>query len=141
MKVKNRLRALLAMVVTVCMLTTSGAVLAAENSGIQPRLTGVRTLGASLAVNTFGRASCSADCDLRTGYTGTLTMELQQSEDGLFWETIKTWSDSVSGVSELYKIHYVASGYYYNVVATVDVYDSAGTFIESVTEYSSVESH
>lgn len=138
---KNRFHSLLATVVALCMLVVNFSASAAENTFVQPRLTAVVSIESNLTITTLGRADCYSKTVLEAGYSGDFTMELQRSTNQVLWDTVKTWSTSGSGTLELDKSYYVSSDYYYRVLATVDTYNAAGTFIETVSQNSQICSH
>lgn len=141
MKTNSKFRAVIATVMVVCLLVASLSASAAESKTIQPRLTGVSDMQVDLDITSAGRADCYSRVALESGYTGTLTMELKYSSNRILWDSEKTWSTSGSGTFTLDKSYYVSSGNYYYVVATVDVYNAAGTFVETVSLESSIYSY
>ena len=138
MKTGNRYRALIVGVAMLCLLLAGTSTNAAESTSVQPRLTAVSAIGAELDVTSSGRADCYSEVELRNGYTGDLTMVLQRSTNQIIWSDVKTWTASGSGTIEMDKSYYVASGYYYRVVATVDTYNAAGSFVETVSSNSQI---
>ena len=120
---------------------TSVASAASANSptteAIQPRWTRIFSLTASLDISSSGRADCSSNAMLRiSGDSADLTMSLQRSSNGTSWTTVKTWTESGRGSISMDESWYVLSGYFYRVKATVEVYNSSGTLVESATAYS-----
>ncbi len=95
-----------------------------------------------LNISSSGRADCYSQVVLdNTSDTAELTMELQRSNGGNSWRTIKTWSTSGSDTVTLDKDWYVTSGYTYRVHITVDVYTSSGSFAETESEDSMTFTH
>ena len=126
---------LLALVCVLPMLT----VLAYANDASKSetlRYTGVSSITAGLTISSTGCASCSGSASTYTGYSVDLTMKLQR--DGI---TIKTWSTSGENFVPLSKSYYVTSGHYYQVVTSVDVYNSKGSYVATYSCTSSVKSY
>lgn len=92
---------------------------------ITPRYTGITTLNADINVSSSGRADCYGYVRTRSGYSADVTVELQC--DG---QTIKSWSDSGSGVIEIEKTYYVTPGHDYQVVVTAVVRNAQGVIVE-----------
>ncbi len=106
----------------------------------QPRYTRIRTFAATLTISESGYATCYSQVkSTDSSDTIDLTMELQQSTDGRHWNTIKSWdiSDS-SNIVDLDKGWYVSSGYYYQILATAEVYTSSGIWQETASTNSLV---
>ena len=104
------------------------------------RYTAIQRISAKLTIDSWGKASCVATIRLDDGYTADVTMELQQYYVNR-WLPVKSWSDSGGPVIEMIKTYYVESGYDYQVVVTVDVYDSNGRFVESESVVSETVSY
>lgn len=100
------------------------------------RYTGISELTAALSMSSAGGAKCKGTAIVRSGYTVDLTVELKQ--DG---ETIKTWSDTGSGVISAGGTYYVMSGHEYVVTTTAEVKDSNGRIIETPSKDSLVSSY
>lgn len=100
------------------------------------RYTGIASVAAGLTINSAGCATCTGDTIINSGYSVNLTMELQR--DG---STIKTWSKSGSTIVSLSKDHYVTSGHNYQVVTSVDVYNSKGAYVATYSCTSNVKSY
>lgn len=131
MKKSVRVCALLLALFCVC--STSLSVLALEEPPITvtPLYTGLVNVQAYLSISGSGKASCTASARLRSGYTGTVTMELQRSTNKTSWSTIQPWTSSGSGTVELSKSYYVTPGYYYQVYVTVQVKTTSGSYVET----------
>ncbi len=113
--------------------------LASGNDAVQPRYVHMRGLNADVVLTEFSRADCYSTVEtMRIGDTAALTMELQRSSDGSAWSPVASWSTIGSGLMSLGKSRYVTSGYYYRVVASASVYDSAGTLMESESVVSKI---
>ena len=98
----------------------------APAQAVEPRFAVVTDLVASLSVSSSGKASCSGAVYVDEGYTVDLKMELKQ--DGT---TIKTWTNSGSGMVRVSGNYYVTSGHNYMVVTTATAYTSSGQWVES----------
>lgn len=87
------------------------------------------SITAGLSISTSGLASCSGTIRFSdASASATLTMKLQQyTSSG--WSTIGSWS--TASATSLYKTQYVTHGYYYRVVTSANVYNSAGSYVES----------
>ena len=126
---------ILSTLIVLCMALSlmSSVAFAAESSeseGRTARYTAIQRISAILTIDRWGKAGCVATVILDDGYTADETMELQQDYVNR-WLTIKSWSDSGGPIVEMLETYYVESGYDYQVVVTVDVYDSNGRFVES----------
>ena len=109
--------------------------LAAQPPQAQPYYTGTYGVEANLDLS-GGFASCKGTAKLKSGYTGTLTVELKQ--DGV---TIATWTKSGSRTFSDGGTRYVSPGHTYTVTATVVVNDSEGNYVESPSVDSSSVSY
>jgi len=134
-------------ILVVCMLalTTTKAYAVSSTSFtdeniISPNYTYILLLSSGLDINSAGKAHCSGSVDASSNsYTAKLTVALQKySNDS--WQTIKSWSDSGSGQSNLIieKYYYVANGTY-RVCTTAKIYNSSGTLLENKSVYSDEE--
>ena len=103
---------------------------------IVPRYDGIITLSAELDISTSGRADCYGYVRTRTGYSVDFTMELLR--DG---RTIKSWSDSGSGIISISEPYYVTPGHDYQVVVSADVYNSQGRLVDTPSTESIVISY
>ena len=103
---------------------------------VEPRFTGISMLTSTLNISTTGKASCSGTVTLKSGYTADLTVELQK--DG---STIKTWTDSGSGILSAGGDYYVPTGHDYVVVTTATVYDKNSVEVESPSATSPEKSY
>lgn len=104
---------------------------------VQPRWSTMSAFTAQLDVSSLGRMDCTCRARLRdSSNSADLTMSLQRSSNGTSWTTVKTWTDSGRGSVSMDESWYVLSGYSYRVKATVEVYNSSGTLVESATAYS-----
>lgn len=100
------------------------------------RYSSISYLSAKLSISDAGYASCVGTCTVEYGYTGEVTLELQQKK-GSTWETIMDWNDSGESV-RMDKRQFVAKGYDYRAKISADVYDSKGNFVEDGIIYSNI---
>ena len=137
---KKIYRVLSSIVMTFCVLTASLSASATADGGssIQPFWVGLSSLKADLIISASGVAGCDGEVKVKSGYTADVTMELQRSTNLVTWETVKSWNDSGSGTLELNKLYYVATGYYYQVKVSANVYNASGALIESPSKTSSI---
>ena len=86
---------------------------------------------------------CSASLSISSG-TIDASLALCKSSDQKYWSIEKSWDYNGPGYNgatsafSIIKNRYVESGYYYKVTFVVDVYDSNGTYIETLRAASSV---
>lgn len=101
---------------------------------LEPRFDHLSRISASLTFSSLGRANCGGSFTTYDEYDSSMTMVLQRLE-GTRWVDVKDWSESFSGsgVKVLDKGYYVSSGYSYRVSVTVNILDSNGNSIETVT--------
>ncbi len=119
--------------------TTASAAVAPEENIVQPRFLTVASIVAEREMTFPGLIDCYSDVTLNNlSYTATLKMELQRSSNGTTWTTLKSWNTSGTSFVALDKSWYVLPGYQYQVKATVEVRNSAGTHLETVTKYSAI---
>ena len=105
---------------------------------VVPKYIALDELFASLTISATGNANCTGKALLTSGYTGVLTMVLQQSTNGRDWSEVETWTGSGIGRISLNKSIFVTSGYQYRVLVTVEITTSNGVFVEDSTEYSAI---
>lgn len=110
-----------------------------DPSTITPRMIGIQDGIVSIDVASSGRATCTGYVRIKSGYTADLSLYLQRSKKGDAWESIKEWTTSGSGDMLLDKIYYVSNGYMYRCATIVDVYDSNGNCVETITKFSGIE--
>ena len=138
-KTKPRFTCILSVLMALCMFTSAISTASAAENTIQPRYQRICFFTADLDISSSGRATCYG-CVVPWDSTDVvdLTVELQRTTYGGTWTTIKTWTGSGSGTISVDKDWYVASGYYYQVCVTADLYTADGTFVEGISEYSVV---
>lgn len=92
-------------------------------------------------------AECKGTIRLYSQYrSGTIeaSLALCKSSDQKYWSIEKSWDYNGPGYNgatsafSIIKNRYVESGYYYKVTFVVDVYDSNGTYIETLRATSDV---
>lgn len=136
MKTTNRILCLLLSIACVLSISCTFAYANEISRDELLRYTGVASITAGLTISNAGGASCSGSATTYSGYSVDLTMELRR--DG---STIKTWTTSGSGFVPLSKTYYVTSGHNYQVVTTVDVYNSKGAYVATYSCTSNVKSY
>ena len=92
-------------------------------------------------------AECKGTISLYSKYrSGTIeaSLALCKSSNQKYWSIEKSWDYNGPGYNgatsafSIIKNRYVESGYYYKVTFVVDVYDSNGTYIETLRAASNV---
>lgn len=104
---------------------------------VQPYYVGVTKTTCALDI-VSGKAVCEAIVILRSNYSVSLTLKLQQSTNGTSWTTLKTWT---TNASQIQKSYYVSSGYYYRTTLNVKAYNSKGTLVDNFTVASKAKSY
>lgn len=131
---KKQIRASIPLFLALCLLV--GNLMTVHAAEIAPRYTGLASFSAGLTISTTGKASCSGNVSLRSGYTADVTVELKQ--DG---STIQTWTSSGSIMINAGGSCYVTSGHSYVVTTTVTVYDSDGNVVDNPSKDSPVKNY
>lgn len=113
----------------------------AETVVMEPRFTYILYVTAGLEIDANGRVLYGGTS--RVPYRNMrITVHLQRSSNGLFWEDIfthmKTGYDSV-GVEE--SMYLSVGNNYYRAKVIVDVFDANRNIIETTTAYSSEEQY
>ncbi len=106
---------------------------------IAPLFTHICILTPGLTINSSGKATCIGDVTIyNNSYSTVLTVQLQKST-GSSWSTIKTWTNSGTGITGVLieENHYVVRGTY-RVRATAKVYDTYGMLLETQSLYSAI---
>ena len=102
---------------------------------------------AVLSISSSNYAECKGTISLYSQYRdGTIdaTLALCKSADQKYWSIEKSWDyngPGYNGATSSFSItrnRYVESKYYYKVTLVVDVYDSNGTYIETLRGASGV---
>lgn len=132
------MRGIAALLLVVCFVgETNLFAYAVDNTDtIQPYYVGTSGIGCSLSISS-GKATCKGYVYLYSGYTSSLTLNLQKYSDGS-WKTLKTWTGSGNSIEKPY---YVSSGYQYRVTFTAKVYNSSGTLVDNITRTSPTKSY
>ena len=86
----------------------------------------------SMANNT---AYCYHKVQVRDGYNGKVTTILQR-KNGNTWSEVGSWSETVNRYLETTKEIPISKGYTYRLKTYVNVYNSAGTYVEGTTKFS-----
>lgn len=106
---------------------------------IKPLYVGTTSVTCNLSISESGKATCSTQVRLKSGYTAEETLKLQRSVSGSSWSLVKSWSTSVtsSALTLFSKSQSVSHGYYYRVQVILKVYDSSGHLAETITKTTS----
>lgn len=117
-----------------CIITPTHALTASPNyipGSPAPRAISYSKFRAGLEISN-GLASCTGSIEIVPGCTATLTMELYRDDD-----SIKTWkAENAARIIELSKSYFITTGHTYQVIVSVDVYNSSGKLIEHATKES-----
>lgn len=132
----HMMRGIAALLLIVCFVgETSLSAYAVDNTDtIQPYYVGASGAGCSLSIQS-GKATCKGYVYLYSGYTSSLTLNLQKYSNGA-WKTQKTWTGSGKMIKKPY---YVSSGYKYRATFNVKVYNSSGTLVDNITKISATK--
>ena len=106
---------------------------------VQPREIGIAKMNCQLDISSGGNASCLGDVSMKAGYDSEITLALQKSTNGRTWSNVASWTGSDS--ETLTKSRFVTSGYDYRCKLTVKVYNSAGKYVTTYTQYSDTISY
>ena len=87
--------------------------------------------------NASGIASCEARCYTSSGYTVRVDAHLQRYM-GTYWVTLQSWTKTATGNAKAQGSWAVYSGYTYRTYAEFSIYNSAGTLLETGTNYKTV---
>jgi len=111
---------------------------ATENT-VQPRFTYISYASVGLGIEYDGYSTCDTGVTLyESNYDVEIIMTLQRN-DGSGWEDVKTWSIIDDGPdADLTKHWYVLSGYDYQVVSDIFVYNTNDQIVEITTEHSPI---
>ena len=111
---------------------------ATENT-VQPRFTYISYASVGLGIEYDGYSTCDTGVTLyESNYDVEIIMTLQRN-DGSGWEDVKTWSIIDDGPdADLTKHWYVLSGYDYQVVSDIFVYNQDNVIVEIITEDSPI---
>ena len=106
---------------------------------VQPREIGIAKMNCQLDISSGGNASCFGDVSMSAGYDSEIILALQKSTNGRNWSNVASWTGS--GSDTLTKSSFVTSGYDYRCKLTVKVYNSAGKYVTTYTQYSDTISY
>lgn len=109
-----------------------------ESEIVTPRYVACSYVDTCLTIGSLGYSVSSVEVYMYSGYTAEITMTLQKSSNGILWSDDASWTSSGSSNLALSKARYVLSGYYYRVVSEIEIYNSTGTKVESITDYSNM---
>lgn len=147
-KMKKRTLRSIALMLVVCLVIPSFFAMAGAADYAPLRYDTSSICAATLAISSSSHlAECEGVISLYSQYrNGTIdaTLGLCKSSDRKTWSVEKSWDyngPGYNGTTSAFTItrnRYVESGYYYKVTLTVDVYDSNGTYIETLRAASSV---
>lgn len=100
---------------------------------LDPRYDHISRISASLTMSSIGRANCAGSFTTYEDYNSTMTIVLQQFKN-MEWVDVKEWSSDFngSGVWMMEKGYYVSSGYQYQAVVTVEIFDNNGKILETI---------
>lgn len=107
------------------------------SNDISPFYIGTVTASTALWIEPNGSATCSGDVYLKPGYTGKAVLSIQQRISGN-WETQASWSEQGKPSVTLSKTYIALSGFEYKTILTVNVFDSQGNYVETVSVASTV---
>ena len=113
-----------------------------NNSIVSPQFTAILSMSAGLSINSSGKATCSGSVTPSANtYTSKMTVSLQKSTSK-GWSAINSWSGSGVGYAGVMieANYYVANGTY-RVCTTVNIYNSAGTLLETESFYSAEKTY
>nr|WP_295946105.1 hypothetical protein [uncultured Agathobaculum sp.] len=121
-----------------CVFSVSFA--ADQDDGTMPLYDHIAYIIVSLDISDSGYAKSSGVVSLYPGYNVTLELELQKLDNG--WTTIDSYTGSGSGPEGVYVYldRYVVHGTY-RAKVTIDVTNSAGSVVETVTETSYIKTY
>lgn len=125
----------LAFTVVICIaLMAAIPSLAAVPPESSPYYIALRSIYSDLVISNNNVAECTGTATAATGYTINATLELQQ-QNSRGWTSIKTWSDQGKNIA-IEEDWPVSSSSTYRLKLTANVYNAAGTLIESPYAYS-----
>lgn len=139
-RVRNIICILLAMgLMSTTVLAASPTVTDEGEHVVQPRFTYIWSVSVGLGIEPNGYSTCDTGLTLHESiYSAEIVMTLQRS-DGSGWENVKSWSIKDDGPNvDLIKHWYVMSGYDYQVISTIYVYNENDVIIEIITEDSPI---
>ena len=88
----------------------------------------------SFSIDAGGKTTCYGLTNVPSGYDAETIVELQQLTGT--WNTIKSWRSRKALSAVVDENWYVTQGFSYRIKVTHKAYNSSGTLIESIPEYS-----
>ena len=142
---KKRTLRSIALVLVFCLVIPSFFAMAGAADYTPLRYDTSSLCSASLVVSSSNYAECKGTISLYSKYrSGTIDASLALCKSSDQKSIEKSWDYNGPGYNgatsafSIIKNRYVESGYYYKVTFVVDVYDSNGTYIETLRAASSV---
>ena len=138
---KKRTRKSIALIIAVCLFVPVFSVMDSAADYTPLRYETSAICSAALSISGLNYAECKGTIALYPQYRdGTIdaTLALCKSSDQTHWSIEKSWDYSGPGYNgatasfTIIRNRFVVSRYYYKVTFTVDVYDSNGTYIETL---------
>lgn len=137
---KTPCQMVVAVLLAVLMVSGSATAFAAMPETVEPMYTGILSVRPEIKIGHLGEISCTDTVSVRSGYTASVTWELQYGQNGN-WAKNMTWEKSGTGNISLKTTRYAMSGFSYRLKTTVKVYNAKGTLVESPVKYSTVVSY
>ena len=111
----------------------------AAKNVVQPRFTYIGYASVGLGIEHDGYATCDTDVTLYESiYDVEIIMTLQRN-DGSGWEDVRSWTIIDDGPNaDIIKHWYVVSGYDYQVMSDIFIYNQNNVIIELTTEFSPI---
>ncbi len=137
-KVKRIMAVLMAATIS-CGMATNPVLAKTEfgNETISPYFIAIEKAYNDLAV-VNGIIRLKGSTAVSSGYTASVTVELQKSTNNKDWAKAVQWSDTQKDMASISKTYTAISGYYYRIKSTHKAYDSNGKLLESQVKYSNV---
>ena len=131
-------KAVLSIVLVLCLLI---ALSSQALASVQPRFMFASSFVATLDISATGLSDVYAAVSVpNSRYTIKLSATLQQKNDG-DWKDVKTWETEGVMSASINKPWYVASGFDYRIMTSIDVYDANNSYIGTDTTYSAIVHH
>ncbi len=134
----KKMRAFICMLLSTVLLLSmnvwGGAIVSAEETAVQPRLSYTNYVDAALNITSAGTARCTADVEGYDGITTSIHIKMElQKYTVLWWSTEYTWEGSINRYYHtLSKSRSVSSGKY-RVKVTATVYSGSNSEEVEVT--------
>ena len=131
-------KAVLSIVLVLCLLI---ALSSQALASVQPRFMFASSFVATLDISATGLSDVYAAVSVpNSRYTIKLFATLQQKKDG-DWKDVKSWETEGVMSASINKPWYVASGFDYRIMTSIDVYDANNSYIGTDTTYSAIVHH